>query len=419
MTSGLPRTIGASVESDSKEAQVQYVGIDWAYRRAAWCAMREGGDIEDEGLLPADEDGLAKLVLRLGSDVRACVEMMSGAVWVRDRLQAAGWGVEVADARKVKGLAPLACKTDKVDARVLAELCRRNLVPTVWLPSLDDRALRERLKRRMHLVRMRTMARNRIHGVLSQWGLKLSVRRVRQPDGLTLLEAHGVPAVWRRSVAEALAVIDWLDGRLAPLEHELRPLARADARVELLETIPGIGPLLGLTMAAEIGDVARFPSARQLVGYAGLAPKVKQSGQSSRSGPLSKAGSKTLRWAAVEAAQQASEQPMAPALPGDGEAPGQDQRRQGRGRAQGPDRRLARALAQPTVQALPPPRRRRPCPGQLPLSSGRPTAHNGIEKPGQLRPTRCAAERRKRTEHVLHQPSGVMRLLTANPSSKR
>jgi transposase len=116
---------------------VQYVGIDWAYRRAAWCAMREGGDIEDEGLLPADEDGLAKLVLRLGSDVRACVEMMSGAVWVRDRLQAAGWGVEVADARKVKGLAPLACKTDKVDARVLAELCRRNLVPTVWLPSLD------------------------------------------------------------------------------------------------------------------------------------------------------------------------------------------------------------------------------------------------------------------------------------------
>jgi transposase len=149
------------------------------------------------------------------------------------------------------------------------------------------------------------MARNRIHGVLSQWGLKLSVRRVRQPDGLGLLEAHGVPAVWRRSVAEALAVIDWLDGRLAPLEHELRPLARADARVELLETIPGIGPLLGLTMAAEIGDVARFPSARQLVGYAGLAPKVKQSGQSSRSGPLSKAGSKTLRWAAVEAAQQA------------------------------------------------------------------------------------------------------------------
>jgi transposase len=284
---------------------VQYLGIDWAYRRAAWCARSEGGGIVDEGFVPADEDGLARLVLRVGPEVRACVEMMSGAVWVRDRLEAAGWRVEVADARKVKGLAPLACKTDKVDARVLAELCRRDLVPVVWLPSFDDRALRERLKRRMQLVRMRTMARNRVHGVLSQWGLKLAVTRVRQPDGLQLLEARGVPEVWRRSVAEALAVIDWLDERLAPLERELGPLARADPRVALLETIPGIGPLLGLTVASEVGDIARFSSARKLVGYAGLAPKLKQSGQSSRTGPLSKAGSKTLRWAAVEAAQQA------------------------------------------------------------------------------------------------------------------
>lgn len=255
--------------------------------------------------MPADEDGLTKLVAGLGPSVHACVEMMSGAVWVRDRLESAGWRVEVADARKVKGLAPLACKTDRVDARVLAELCRRDLVPSVWLPSLDDRALRERLKRRMHLVRMRTMARNRIHGLLTQWGLKLSTTRLRQRDALELLEARGMPEVWRRSVAEALAVIDLLDERLAPLEGELRPLARVDARVELLETIPGIGPLLGLSIAAEIGDVARFSSSRKLVAYAGLAPKVKQSGQSTRTGPLSKAGSKTLRWAAVEAAQQA------------------------------------------------------------------------------------------------------------------
>ncbi len=99
---------------------MQYLGIDWAYRRAAWWAKSEGGAIVAEGFVPADEDGLARLVLGLGPEVRACVEMMSGAVWVRDRLQAAGWRVEVADARKVKGLAPLACKTDKVDARVLA-----------------------------------------------------------------------------------------------------------------------------------------------------------------------------------------------------------------------------------------------------------------------------------------------------------
>jgi transposase len=284
---------------------VKYLGIDWAYRRAAWCALAEGGEVVGEGFVPADEDGLAKLVLAVGLEARACVEMMSGAVWVRDQLREVGWRVEVADARKVKGLAPLACKTDKVDARVLAELCRRDLVPAVWLPSLEERALRERLKRRMQLVRMRTMARNRIYGLLTQWGLKLPPRRLRQPDGLQLLETYGVPEVWRRSIAEALAVIDWLDSRIAPLDRELLPLARADRRVELLRTIPGVGSLLGLTLASEIGEVARFGSARKLIGYAGLAPTVKQSGQSARTGRLSKAGSKTLRWAAVEAAQQA------------------------------------------------------------------------------------------------------------------
>jgi transposase len=282
---------------------MQYVGIDWGYRRAAWCAKRQGGAITGEGSVPADEDGLAKLALALDSPVKACVEMMSGAVWVRDQLMAAGWEVEVADARKVKAIAPLACKTDRVDARVLAELCWRDLVPAVWVPSLDERALRERLNRRMHLVRLRTSAKNRAFGLLTQWGLRIPFDRLVKADALDLLQEHGMPAVWRRSIAEAVAVVDVLDRRLDALDRELGPLARSDPRVVLLETIPGIGPLLGLTFAAEIGDVARFASARKLVGYSGLAPGIRQSGQSSSITGLSKAGSATLRWAAVEAAQ--------------------------------------------------------------------------------------------------------------------
>jgi transposase len=283
---------------------VQYLGLDWAYRRAAWCAVGEGGAVSGEGVVAADEDGLARLVLAVGVEVRACVEMMSGAVWVRDRLEAAGWEVQVAHPRKVRDVAPLACKTDKVDARVLAELCRRDLVPALWIPSIDDRALRERLRRRMHLVRMRASAQNRIFGLLTQWGLRVSLKRLREPDAMAMLEARGVPEAWRASIAEALAVIDLLDARAAPFERELRALAAADRRVMLLRTIPGIGDLLGLTIASEIGDVSRFSSPRKLIGYAGLAPRVSQSGDRSRTGALSKAGSRTLRWAAVEAAHQ-------------------------------------------------------------------------------------------------------------------
>src|ERR687884_353579 len=217
-------------------------------------------------------DGLARVVARLGPDVRGCIEMMSGAVWVRERLAACGWTIELAEARKVKAIAPLACKTDRVDARVLAELARRDLVPGVWVPSLDDRAIRERLRRRTHLVRLRTSAVNRTFGLLTQWGLRRNLTALRKP---------------------------------AALERELRPLAGSDERARLLMTIPGVAELLGLTLASEIGDISRFPSARKLVGYSGLTPRIKQSGQSERVGRLSKAGPHTLRWAAVEAAQQA------------------------------------------------------------------------------------------------------------------
>ncbi len=284
---------------------MNYVGIDWAYGRAAWCALADQGRIQGEGLIPADEDGLARLALDWGPETKGCVEMMSGAIWVKDRLELAGWEVEVAHARKVRDIAPLACKTDKVDARVLAELSRRDLVPAVWVPSLEDRAIKERLRRRMHLVKLRTSARNRIFGLLTQFGLRIRLSRLREPDAMELLEQRGLPSVWRASIEQHLAEIDEFDRRIAPIDRELRPIARSDERARLLATMPGIGPFIALTFAAEIGDVSRFSSPSKLVGYAGLAPRVSQSGERSASGRLSKAGSRTLRWAAVEAANQA------------------------------------------------------------------------------------------------------------------
>jgi transposase len=283
---------------------VQYLGIDWGTRRAAWCALSPSGELT-EGAISADEDGLVRLVARLGPEVRGCIEMMSGAPWVRDSLTACGWTIEIADARKVKAIAPLACKTDRVDARVLADLARRDLVPTVWVPPLDDRAIRERLRRRSHLIRLRTSSINRTFGLLTQWGLRRNLTALRKPGALDELAERGVPEVWRDSLAVLLAVIDDLDRQLVPLERELRPLARADARARLLMTIPGVAELLGLTIASEIGDIGRFATAGKLVGYSGLTPRIKQSGQSARIGRISKAGPDTLRWAAVEAAQQA------------------------------------------------------------------------------------------------------------------
>jgi transposase len=354
---------------------MKYVGLDWAYRRAQWCALLPGGQVAGEGQIPADRDGLARLVLELGAEVKACLEMMSGALWVRDQLVACGWQVEVADARRVKTVAPLAAKTDKVDARLLAELSRRELVPALWLPSLDERALRERLRRRMHLVRLRTSAKGRIFGLQTQWGVRVSLTRLRRADGLTLLERAGVPEVWRRSVSECLALIDFLDARIAPLEAELRPFAKADPRAVLLDTIPGVAELLALTIAVEVGEISRFATPEKLVSYGRLAPRVRQSS------PAAQRPAQQVRLAAGRLggcrggpAGLARIEPLARALPRRRSPVSSQQRGQGRGRAQDPDRRLAHALPQGALQARPSHHERHLCPGKLPLGFGRLTA---------------------------------------------
>jgi transposase len=103
------------------------------------CLLSGGGGSIAEFATPADADGLRGLARRVsGRRVRAVIESMNGARFVHDTLEQAGWEVLVADAKKVEGLAPLACKTDKIDARVLAELSWRELVPAIWLPGCDD-----------------------------------------------------------------------------------------------------------------------------------------------------------------------------------------------------------------------------------------------------------------------------------------
>src|SRR4051794_17917266 len=109
----------------------QFVGTDWATRRARWCAVTPAGAPSTSRWAPADEDSLAGLVIRLGPEASACLEMMSGTARIYGRLQAAGCKVQIADARKARAVGWLAAKTDGLDARVLAELARRDLVPPV------------------------------------------------------------------------------------------------------------------------------------------------------------------------------------------------------------------------------------------------------------------------------------------------
>ena len=209
----------------------------------------------------------------------------------------------------VKGLAPLAAKTDKIDAWVLAELSRRDLVPAIWLPDPSVRAERERARWRLHLVHHRTALKNRIHATLLAFGHPCPVADLFGVAGRQLLEGLELPEPWVGDVAAALRLIDSLDAEIAGCEAALRRLGADHPYVPLLMTVPGIGPVLGYTIAAEIGDIARFPTAKKLTGYTGLCPTVRQSGRTDHRDSLAKNGPKYLRWALIEAATHAARHP--------------------------------------------------------------------------------------------------------------
>jgi transposase len=270
-----------------------YAGLDLSRKRLDFRLLDEAGETVEAGAAPPDADGLRGLagrVARFGEPVRAAIESMNGARFVHDQLEQAGWEVEIADALKVKGLAPLACKTDRIDAWVLAELSRRDLVPAIWLPDPEVRAERERARFRLHLVRHRSALKQRVHAVLLAHGKPCPVSDLFGVSGRALLERLALPEPWADTVEASLRLIDELEHEIADCERELRRLGAEHRYVPLLLTIPGIGWVLAYTIAAEIGDIGRFPSPTKLAGYTGLCPRVYQSGERDLRGPLAKQG---------------------------------------------------------------------------------------------------------------------------------
>src|SRR5829696_844013 len=171
-----------------------YVGLDLSRNRLDYHAADRDGEPVAVGAAPPDADGLRHLVMRLGdAEVVAVIETMNGARFVHDQLELLGWDVRVADARRARALAPLACKTDRIDAWVLAELARRDLVPAIWLPDPRVRAERERARWRLHLVRHRSSLKQRVHAVLLTHGKPCPVSDLFGVRGRQLLAKLGLP----------------------------------------------------------------------------------------------------------------------------------------------------------------------------------------------------------------------------------
>ena len=271
-----------------------HAGLDLSRRKVDVCLLSAEGEHLDQLAVAPDVDSLRTLARRIEEvhreQVCAVVESMTGARLVHDTLEQEGWSVEIADAQKVKGLAPLACKTDKVDSMLLAVLSQRDLVPAIWLPDPRVRDRRELARFRMHLVHHKSALKNRVHSTLINFGRPCPVTDLFGAEGRRLLARLDVPEPWRSNVCASLELIDHLERQIDQINRRLRAGHADHPYIPLLMSVPGIGWVLAFTIAAEIGEIGRFSSPEKLAGYTGLCPRVDQSGERDRRGPLSKHG---------------------------------------------------------------------------------------------------------------------------------
>jgi transposase len=219
--------------------------------------------------------------------------------------------VVLANPKAVKGITRAGAKTDKIDARTLAKLLAGGFLPAVWLPDEQTRILRRRISARAQLVRQRTRAKNQVHATLIRnLKGKPPVSDLFGARGRRWLAAQVLPPDERETVAACLRQIEFLDGEIALVERTLAEQVLASPEMRRLLTLPGVNFVTAAAVVAAIGDIGRFPTARRLVSYLGLDPRVHQSGvEPARHGRISKQGPGETRHVLVEAAWHATRTP--------------------------------------------------------------------------------------------------------------
>ena len=285
-----------------------YVGIDVHRKRSQVAVVTEDGMVQLNKNVVNGSEPMLRLIGELPSGTPVAFEAAFGWSWLAELLEDYGFEAHLVHPLRCKAIASARLKNDKVDAAILAQLLRADLLPEAWLAPAKVRELRALLRHRISLVRLATQARNRIHAVAAGHGYDRSASYWTGPGRGWLAELD-LPAASREIITDCLAVIDGLAPVIDRIDGELHQHAKADPQVKVLRTLPGVGEFTALVMVAEIGDITRFPSARKLASWAGLTPTVRGSDLHVRHGHISKQGSVWLRWAMNQAAQTAKRSP--------------------------------------------------------------------------------------------------------------
>lgn len=283
----------------------QYVGMDLHRRRSVLVRMSETGDRLETARIVNDPERLAAVMARAGEAAEVVLEATYGWYWAADALAGLGARVHLAHPLGVKAFSYRRVKNDERDAADLADLLRMGRLPEAWIAPPATRELRELVRHRAKLVHLRTSLRCQVHAVLAGQGVAVPVSDLFGLQGMRLLERAALPCAARMRVDSLLRLIDMFDVEIDATAKITAEQLSGQRGYLAVQTIPGIGPILGSVFVAEIGDITRFGRPSQLASWAGLTPKHHESDTTVHRGRITKQGSRLVRWAAVEAVQRA------------------------------------------------------------------------------------------------------------------
>lgn len=281
-----------------------YVGIDVHRRRSQIAVVDADGAVRTNRNVTNGVDTVLSVIGGLPAGTPVAFEAAYGWGWLVEVLDDYGFEPHLVHPLRCKAIASARLKNDKVDAAILAQLLRTDLLPEAWIAPPEIRWQRALLRHRFQLVRLRTLVRNRIHAVLADHGCDRPAGCFTGVGRAWLADLE-LPPVPRRVVDDLVVLLDAIQVPIDAADVQLAVAAKADARVKVLRRLPGVGPLTALTILAEVGDVTRFANARKLAAWAGLTPTVRGSDRTVHHGHISKQGSPWLRWILCEAAQTA------------------------------------------------------------------------------------------------------------------
>lgn len=289
---------------------MRWIGLD-VHQSFCEVAICEGGETRSAGRIKTARDELRLFAGSLSPDDRVVMEATGPAFEIARILAPHVAEVLVANAAEVRAISHARVKSDRFDARTLARLGDAGMLESVWVPSAEIGALRRRIARRAALVRQRTRAKNEVHGSLARCLLgKSPASDLFGKKGRSWLAAQELPDEEAETVAGCLRQIGFLDSEVETIDKKLAAWALGSDDARRLLTVPGIGIVAAVTLVSAIGEVSRFESGRKLVGYLGLDPMVRQSGdEAPRHGRISKRGNAQARSVLVEAAWVAIRSP--------------------------------------------------------------------------------------------------------------